>query len=77
MDVDSKSPFRSPLVSPPPGFASPIVHQDAIFEKLHKGDVGYGGNAFSPLGSPASPPAAGLLAQRLRGLDVHPDDDAE
>ena len=31
----------------------------------------------SPLGSPASPPAAGLLAQRLRGLDVHPDDEAE
>ena len=76
MDVDSKSPFRPPLVSPPPGFACPVVHQKAIFEKLHKGDVGYGGNAFSPLGSPASPPAAGLLAQRLRGLDVHPDDEA-
>ncbi|KAF2996803.1 hypothetical protein E8E13_001270 [Curvularia kusanoi] len=77
MDVDVQSPFRSPLASPPPSLANAIVHQEATFEKLHKGDVGYGGNAFSPIGSPASPPAAGLLAQRLRGLDVHPDDGAE
>ncbi|KAJ4984210.1 hypothetical protein SVAN01_10318 [Stagonosporopsis vannaccii] len=77
MDVDSKSPFRSPLASPPPGLGNTIVHQEATFEKLNRGDVGYGGNAFSPLGSPASPPAAGLLAQRLRGLEVQPDDEAD
>lgn len=75
MDVDSKSPFRSPPASPPPLLSNSIIEQEATFEKLNKGDVGYGGNAFSPLGSPASPPAAGLLAQRLRGLDVQPDDD--
>ena len=81
MDIDSKSAFRSSLASsppppPPPGVGNSVVHQEAIFEKLNKGDVGYGGNAFSPLGSPASPPAAGLLAQRLRELEVQPDEEA-
>lgn len=76
MDIDTKTPFRSPVASPPSGFGHPIIGQAATFEKLHRGDVGYGGNAFSPLGSPASPPAAGLLAQRLRNLEVQPDDDA-
>jgi hypothetical protein len=75
MDVDPKSPFRSPLTSPQSGFGASIVQQEATFEKLNKGDIGYGGNAFSPLGSPASPPAAGLLAQRLRGLEVQPDEE--
>jgi hypothetical protein len=75
MDIDPKSPFRSPLASPPPFLSNSIIHQEATFEKLNKGDVGYGGNAFSPLGSSASPPAAGLLAQRLRGLEVQPDDE--
>ncbi|KZM27971.1 hypothetical protein ST47_g886 [Ascochyta rabiei] len=75
MDIDPKSPFRSPLASPPPGVGNSIVHQEATFEKLNKGDIGYGGNAFSPMGSPASPPAAGLLAQRLRGLEVQPEAD--
>ncbi|KAH6629318.1 hypothetical protein C7974DRAFT_184602 [Boeremia exigua] len=74
MDVDPKSPFRSPLASPPPGLIVSI-YQEATFGKLNKGDLGYGGNAFSPLGSPASPPAAGLLAQRLRGLEVQPDEE--
>lgn len=77
MDIDPKSPFRSPLASPLPGLENLIVHQEATFEKLHRGDVGYGGNAFSPLGSPASPPAAGLLAQRLRGLEVQPDNETD
>jgi hypothetical protein len=76
MDIDAKSPFRSPIASPPPGFGPIIIDQEATFEKLNRGDVGYGGNAFSPLGSPASPPAAGLLAQRLRSLEVQPGDDA-
>ncbi|KAF1926942.1 uncharacterized protein M421DRAFT_6507 [Didymella exigua CBS 183.55] len=76
MDIDTKKPFRSPIASPPPGFGHTTIHQEATFQKLNRGDVGYGGNAFSPLGSPASPPAAGLLAQRLRSLEVQPDDDA-
>lgn len=75
MDIDTKSPFKSPIASPPPGFGEIITDQEATFEKLNRGDVGYGGNAFSPLGSTASPPAAGLLAQRLRSLEVQPDDD--
>ena len=69
MDIDAKSPFRTPVASPKSGLASPNGSQ-GTFEKLNKGDVGYGGNAFSPLGSPTSPPSAGLLSQRLRGLDV-------
>lgn len=43
---------------------------DGSFEKLSKGDVGYGGNAFSPMSSPATPLSTGLLSRRLRGLDV-------
>jgi hypothetical protein len=39
------------------------------YDKLNKGDVGYGGNAFC---GPAAP-GAGLLARRLRGLDVQKD----
>ena len=39
------------------------------YAKLSKGDLGYGGNAFSPpLGG--SPGAEGLLSQRLRSLGV-------
>lgn len=42
----------------------------ARYDKLSKGDVGYGGNAFLPLvnGSPGA--AEGLLSQRLRSLGV-------
>ncbi|KAH7385559.1 hypothetical protein DE146DRAFT_621949 [Phaeosphaeria sp. MPI-PUGE-AT-0046c] len=69
MEIDSNSPFRTPIASPKSGVGSP-TGQQGTFEKLNKGDVGYGGNAFSPLGSPNSPPSAGLLSQRLRGLDV-------
>lgn len=69
MEIDSNSPFRTPITSPKSGVGSP-TSQQGTFEKLNKGDVGYGGNAFSPLGSPTSPPSAGLLSQRLRGLDV-------
>jgi hypothetical protein len=68
MDVDSKSPFRTPIASPKSGLGNP-----GTFEKLNKGDVGYGGNAFSPLASPTSPPSAGLLSQRLRCLEVQRD----
>ncbi|RFU35643.1 hypothetical protein B7463_g645, partial [Scytalidium lignicola] len=40
------------------------------YDKLHKGDIGYGGNSFrsSPDGSPAV--AEGLLAKKLRNLGV-------
>lgn len=70
MDVDAGSPFTSHAA---PG--SPMVESSgsgvSAFEKLSRGDVGYGGNAFSP---PTSP-KAGLLARRLRGLDVLPGGD--
>ncbi|KAF2127632.1 hypothetical protein P153DRAFT_432727 [Dothidotthia symphoricarpi CBS 119687] len=69
MDIEESSPFRTPLTSPKSGLGSPNSQQEGTFGKLSKGDVGYGGNAFSPLGSPCSPPAAGLLTQILRGLE--------
>lgn len=75
MDIDPKSPFRTPITSPRAGVSSPKSQSDGTFEKLSKGDVGYGGNAFSPLGSPSAPPNAGLLSQRLRGLDVQRDEE--
>ncbi|CRK38417.1 hypothetical protein BN1723_015321 [Verticillium longisporum] len=43
--------------------------QIARYEKLNKGDVGYGGNAFAGLGR-GSPGTEGLLSQRLRSLGV-------
>jgi hypothetical protein len=76
MDIDSTSPFRTPLGSPKPSLGEPTCQQ-GTFEKLSKGDLGYGGNAFSPLGSPMSPPNAGLLSQRLRGLEVQRGDGKE
>ncbi|KAH4116190.1 hypothetical protein HBI04_140410 [Parastagonospora nodorum] len=60
MDIDTKPPFKTPVASPKSGLGSP-----GTFEKLSRGDVGYGGMA-----SPTSPPSAGLLSQRLRGLEV-------
>jgi hypothetical protein len=75
MEVDSTVAFSSSLSSPKLGLASPTSEQERVFGKLSRGDVGYGGNAFSPLASPVSSPAAGLLTQRLRGLEVHPDEE--
>lgn len=46
------------------------------YDKLNRGDVGYGGNAFCGVGGPAAP-GAGLLARRLRGLDVQKDGEQE
>lgn len=77
MEVDSVDPFRTPLTSPKPAAGSPMNICEGTFEKLNKGDVGYGGNAFSPVSSPTSPPSAGLLSQRLRELEVQRDDDQE
>jgi hypothetical protein len=76
MDVDSRSPFRTPVASPKSGLASPSGQQ-STFGKLSKGDVGYGGNAFSPLGSPTAPPSAGLLSQKLQGLEVQRDEELD
>lgn len=64
MDIDTQSSFRTPVASPK------AAQADGTFEKLQRGDVGYGGNAFSPVSSPSTPLSAGLLSQRLRGLDV-------
>jgi hypothetical protein len=75
MDIDPKSPFRSPITSPKSAIGSPGSQGEGTFEKLNKGDVGYGGNAFSPLGSPTGPPNAGLLSQRLKSLEVQRDED--
>ncbi|KAF1968105.1 hypothetical protein BU23DRAFT_481331 [Bimuria novae-zelandiae CBS 107.79] len=72
MDVDPASPFRPQSRNE---YTSPMTPRDqtaqspASFEKLNKGDVGYGGSASPGL------PGAGLLARRLRGLDVEPDDE--
>ncbi|KAH7084198.1 hypothetical protein FB567DRAFT_561320 [Paraphoma chrysanthemicola] len=76
MDIDSKNPFQTPITSPRQNWGSPASGQ-STFEKLKQGDVGYGGNAFSPLGSPTSPPSAGLLSQKLRGLEVQRDGENE
>jgi hypothetical protein len=61
------------------GFDSPISSTFDTFDKLRRGDVGYGANAFCGVGSPTSAPmsGAGLLARRLRGLDVQRDYNAE
>ncbi|KAF2193228.1 hypothetical protein K469DRAFT_552949 [Zopfia rhizophila CBS 207.26] len=79
MDLGSDSPFRphtngsASFSSPMTEFGSPISRHTETFDKLSKGDVGYGGNAFCGVGGPASSPGAGLLARRLRGLDVQYD----
>lgn len=44
--------------------------QIARYEKLNKGDAGYGGNAFGCSGRSSPGPAEGLLSQRLRSLGV-------
>ncbi|CRK44301.1 hypothetical protein BN1723_000987 [Verticillium longisporum] len=44
--------------------------QIARYEKLNKGDVGYGGNAFAGLGWGSPSGTEGLLSQRLRSLGV-------
>ena len=70
MDFEPSSPLQTPLASPKSGLKSPLGQSGDDFKRLNKGDIGYGGNAFSPLGSPSLPPSAGLLSQRLRALEV-------
>ncbi|KAF2472915.1 uncharacterized protein BDR25DRAFT_302507 [Lindgomyces ingoldianus] len=79
LDLNQDSPFRTHTSSgtnPSPSRASlstPMNIHTETFDKLSKGDIGYGGNAFCSIGGPAASPGAGLLARRLRGLDVQPD----
>ncbi|RFU72008.1 hypothetical protein TARUN_10251 [Trichoderma arundinaceum] len=51
----------------------------AQYEKLNKGDAGYGGNAFIcvAVGGSLGNAPEGLLSQRLRGLDVKPHQTAD
>ncbi|KAL6708036.1 hypothetical protein ACN47E_003470 [Coniothyrium glycines] len=77
MDMDSETPLRTPVGPPKAERDSSTPISGGAFEKLSKGDVGYGGNAFSPVSSPSTPVSAGLLSQRLRGLDVQRDDESE
>lgn len=79
LDVDSDSPFqsRTNASSPRSNLGSPMKNHTDNFEKLNRGDLGYGGNAFRVVGSPTTSPVAGLLTQRLRGLDVHYGDERD
>ncbi|KAH8173320.1 chromosome segregation during meiosis domain-containing protein [Sarocladium implicatum] len=51
------------------GFAA-WDHGPARYEKLNKGDLGYGGNVFGPSASRPAGSTEGLLSQRLRSLGV-------
>ncbi|KAF2817146.1 uncharacterized protein BDZ99DRAFT_564939 [Mytilinidion resinicola] len=63
--------------SPMSGLGSPIGAAFETYDKLRRGDVGYGGNAFRGVtGSDSTATSgAGLLARRLRGLDVQTQTD--
>ncbi|KAK3323522.1 hypothetical protein B0T19DRAFT_359566 [Cercophora scortea] len=54
------------------GPSGPVMLGAAKYDKLSKGDVGYGGNAFSPPLTSGGRPgiAEGLLSQRLRSLGM-------
>ncbi|KAF1996630.1 hypothetical protein P154DRAFT_442989 [Amniculicola lignicola CBS 123094] len=77
MMVEDDSPFQSrtnggwrPSTPTSSGVGSPGMGRTDSFEKLSKGDVGYGGNAFCGVRSPDASPTTGLLAMSLRGLDA-------
>ncbi|ETS82605.1 hypothetical protein PFICI_04481 [Pestalotiopsis fici W106-1] len=64
-----------------PSFGASMSQLDR-YDKLSKGDVGYGGNPFSTLINGRPGTAEGLLSQRLRTLGVeapsfHPSNDLE
>jgi hypothetical protein len=75
MDVDVDSPLRQRSGSSDGEqlARTSSAGRSGSFEKLSKGDIGYGGNAFSSGGSGGGVLVAGLLARRLRGLDVKRD----
>ncbi|EFW98506.1 hypothetical protein CMQ_4358 [Grosmannia clavigera kw1407] len=57
--------------------SSAVGPAQLTYNKLNKGDVGFGGNAFAPMvdGSPVA--EEGLLSQRLRSLEVQRNQTAE
>lgn len=61
------------------GLRNPLGGRSGSFEKLSKGDIGYGGNAFTGGGggSGGGVLVAGLLARKLKGLDVKKDGEGE
>ncbi|KAK0746630.1 hypothetical protein B0T18DRAFT_155967 [Schizothecium vesticola] len=81
--ASSSSPF-APLpapsslaaVPPPPPPAGTMTSTPRLevtrgrYDKLSKGDVGYGGNAFVPIAASPGANAEGLLSKRLRSLGV-------
>ncbi|TPX15087.1 uncharacterized protein E0L32_004917 [Thyridium curvatum] len=77
---DSNATTESGLSMSGPSAAAAGSWEDVAsrYNKLSKGDLGYGGNMFasSGLGSGASPGgvAEGLLSQRLRSLGVQPQE---
>ncbi|KAF9730890.1 hypothetical protein PMIN02_011306 [Paraphaeosphaeria minitans] len=80
MDIGVASPFRSRSECAPPNAVDASKPQsrdvdNTAFGKLNRGDIGYGGNAFRGVGGTPISPRSGLLARRLQGLDVEPDDD--
>jgi hypothetical protein len=52
--------------------AAGLPWEATSYAKLSKGDLGYGGNAFSPLPGASPGGTEGLLSQRLRSLGVKP-----
>jgi hypothetical protein len=55
------------------GFTNPQFppeEDSTVYNKLNKGDIGYGGLPYSS-SSGGSENGESLLAKRLRGLDVH------
>ena len=81
--VSSSSPF-APLPAPrslatvplplPPVCATEISPRLEVtrgrYDKLSKGDIGYGGNAFVPVAASPGASTEGLLSKRLRSLGV-------
>ncbi len=74
---EARSPRSSSPASPAASLADSLMNSQASscgsYDKLSKGDVGYGGNAFSVAGNGAVP-GPGLLAKRLRSLGVQKQD---
>lgn len=59
-------PPPPPATTVPPG----LEMSRGRYDKLSKGDVGYGGNAFAPVAASPGANAEGLLSKRLRSLGV-------
>lgn len=69
------TPSSRAAVSPPPPActttSTPTLEvARGRYDKLSKGDVGYGGNAFAPVAASPGANAEGLLSKRLRSLGV-------